>query len=74
MKSIEQLIYLAKNPFYIMTDAEAQLLKQAETQLDAVDASVTEDSKKKASSSKRGNAIVKETGKLNKHSTDPISE
>lgn len=69
MKDLETLKRLAKNPFYKMTDEEAKALKA--------------DKKKKSESPKapapvkrssKDNAAVKVTGKLDKHTTDPVAE
>lgn len=68
MKTIEQLRSLAKNPFYVLTEEEKQALAAADS-LSIY--SPSDDSKKKSS---RGNAAVKETGKLNKHPTDPVND
>lgn len=65
-KSIEQLRFLANNPYYTMTEAEKQRLAQAESQ------STTESSDPKVPSFKES-ATVKEIGQLNKHSGDPVS-
>lgn len=70
MKSIQQLRVLNQNPFYTMTEQEKQLLEEAnstETTLYHLD-----DSKKKSQS--LGSAAVKETGSLDKHSSDPIRQ
>jgi len=75
MKDIEQLKRLAQNPFYQMSEEELAALKEAEK---------NSDSPKKTSSKKqkpleeqeevKGAAPVKETGKLNKHPSDPVTE
>lgn len=67
MKSVELLTQLSKNPHYKMTDEEKTLLSQAAEQPSG------ENAKKKAYSSK-GNAAVKEIGKLEKHPSDPSVE
>jgi hypothetical protein len=64
MKSVEQLQKLKINPFYKMSKEEIQALEEAESQA----------SQKKGKMSSRGNAAVKETGKLDKHSSDPVAE
>lgn len=67
MKTIEQLEKLSGNPFYTLTPEEQQRLEEsrAEESLDG------DESPKKLT---RGNAAVKEIGKLDKHSADPVSE
>jgi len=52
MKSLQELIKLANNPFYIMTEEEEQRLKEAGIS--------------PAKKGLRGNAIVKRTGVLHK--------
>ncbi len=66
-KSIEQLRQLAKNPYYTLTNEEQLQLAQAESQSN--DGTTTAP---KVQSSK-GSATVKEIGRLNKHSGDPVS-
>jgi hypothetical protein len=73
MKSIEQLVRLSQNPFYKMSESEVKQLESVK-QDEPITSSVTEDSKKKVSQTTLGSATVKETGKLNKHSSDPVSE
>lgn len=73
MKSDEQIIKLSENPFYVLTPQEQQRLESIKKSGTKV-SSVAEDSKKKQSQAVRGNATVKETGKLKKHSSDPVSE
>lgn len=72
MKSAEQLEKLSKNPFYKMSNEEKQQLDEAQKQ--TIVSSVKIDSKKKESQTSLGSATVKEIGKLEKHSGDPISE
>ena len=67
-KSIEQLRQLAKNPYYSLTTEEQLQLAQAESQNDSQGATTVP----KVQSSK-GSATVKEIGRLNKHSGDPVS-
>jgi hypothetical protein len=66
-KSIELLRQLAKNPYYTLTSEEQLQLAQAESQSNDGDVTVP-----KVQSSK-GSATVKQIGKLNKHSGDPVS-
>ena len=66
-KSIEQLRQLAKNPYYSLSTEEQLQLAQAESQSNSGGTPVP-----KFQSSK-GSATVKEIGKLNKHSGDPVS-
>lgn len=72
MKSDELLKKLADNPFYKMSTQEAQRLEELKS--GNVSSSVAEDRKKKVSQTTLGTAVVKETGKLHKHPTDPVSE
>lgn len=72
MKSDEILQRLSQNPFYKMTDEEAKRVKELESAANT--SSVTEDSKKKQQQVVKGNATVKETGKVKKHASDPVSE
>ena len=67
-KSIEQLRQLDKNPYYHLSSEEQLRLAQAESQNDSQGATQVP----KLQSSK-GSATVKEIGKLNKHSGDPVS-
>lgn len=69
-KSIEQLRRLATNPYYEMTEAEQLQLAQAESQTNSETSG--EESVPKFQSSK-GSATVKQIGKLDKHSGDPVS-
>jgi ribosomal protein S20 len=69
MKSISLLRTLAKNPFYQLTPDEVEALKQADNQ---VVSSLDEDLKKKNVA--KGTAAVKRIGKIEKHSTDPVTE
>lgn len=69
MRTIEQIRQLSQNPFYKLTAAERQMLEQADGQ-----SQDSTDTTSKKRGSVKGNAVVKETGKLNKHSTDPVSE
>lgn len=72
MKTVEQLKKLSQNPFYVMSEQESEVLEETES-IAKRTSSVTKDNKKKESYS-RGNATVKETGKLNKHHGDPRAE
>lgn len=54
-----------------MSDAEKQELAKAESQESAMPAQEIANYPKVSS---RGNAAVKETGKFEKHSTDPVAE
>ena len=72
MKSDETLVRLSQNPFYKMSDEEAKRLKTISKEKKT--SSVSEDSKKKEATVTRGNATVKETGKLSKHDNDPVKE
>jgi hypothetical protein len=73
MKSIEQLVKLSQNPFYKMSEEEVKTLETVEQDTPKV-SSKSVDSKKKVSQTTLGNATVKETGKLSKHASDPVSE
>ena len=70
-KSLEQLQQLSKNPYYVLTDAEQLQLAQAESQQNAQPRRELDASPKLQRS--KGSATVKEIGKLNKHSGDPVS-
>lgn len=75
MKSIKQLRKLANNPFFTMSDEEVQALKAAEANEEQTrTASEGELRPKKGLKKTKGAAAVKETGKLNKHSSDPVKE
>lgn len=73
MKTDEQIQKLSQNPFYKLSEEEKTRLDSL-SRTTAKVTSESEDSKKKQSQSARGNAAVKETGKLEKHSSDPVSE
>lgn len=75
MKSIEQLKRLAQNPFYQMSDEEISALKEAE-QGSSSQKKVSSKTKTalKGQEQVKGAAPVKETGKLAKHPSDPVSE
>ena len=73
MKSDDTLVRLAQNPHYKMSDAEVERLEQI-GQDEPRFSSVSVDSKKKQSQTTLGSATVKETGKLNKHPSDPVRE
>ena len=73
MKSTEQLIKLAQNPYYTLSYEEKQALEQIQPDEVSI-SSTTETSQKKQSLATRENATVKETGKLAKHSTEIVSE
>lgn len=89
MKDIEHLRRLANNPFYVMSVEDKQLLEELENNKSTSKVTETKarkgfnpakvqeaeatTSQKKLHKGK-GNAVVKEIGKLNKHSTDPITE
>lgn len=76
MKDLETLKRLSKNPFYKMSDEEVKVLKDSESASKADESTEQEapKAKKPVARSSKGNAAVKETGKLDKHSTDPVSE
>lgn len=73
MKSDEVLVRLAQNPHYKMSDDEVKRLDQMGQDAPKT-SSVSVDSKKKQAQTTLGSATVKETGKLNKHPSDPVSE
>lgn len=73
MKSDETLVKLSQNPFYKMNDAEKEQLEKIAQDEPKV-SSVSVESKKKEATVTLGNATVKETGKLAKHASDPVSE
>lgn len=72
MKSDETLIKLSQNPHYNMSEEESQRLDELASAPRT--SSVKEDSKKKVAQTTYGSATVKETGKLQKHPSDPVSE
>ena len=65
-KSIEQLRQLRANPYYTLTQEEQEQLARAEAEADMLG----DDYPK--FTSPVGNAPVKEIGRLNKHSGDPV--
>ena len=67
MKTIEQLLKLAKNPFYTPTVEEQQ-------RIDDYNSGKGEAIEPKKKVSSKGNAIVKSVGTLNKHQTGPVKE
>lgn len=71
MKSDETLIQLSRNPHYKMSEEESKRLSQLNSKRTS---SVKEDSKKKVTQVVKGSATVKETGKVNKHPSDPVKE
>jgi hypothetical protein len=71
MKSIDTLVKLSQNPHYHLSEEEQKAVDGVQ-QPEPVTSSVTVDEKKKESQVVRGNAAVKETGKLDKHPSDPI--
>lgn len=67
-KSIEQLRQLSVNPYYHMSDEEKLQLLQAEQQENAT----TEPDGSPKGFVFRESALVKEIGRLDKHSGDPV--
>lgn len=77
MRDLKQLQKLAQNPHYKMSDAEKQALKELERE----SASPKEEVQRKGPNEEqkrvlrsKDNAAVKETGKVEKHSSDPVTE
>lgn len=68
MKSIEQLKRLATNPFYTFTEEEQAALAASASEQQAGG----ENSSPKFPT--KGSAAVKQVGKLDKHTTDPVKE
>lgn len=69
-KNLATLRKLAENPFYAMTPEDKILLAQLEND----EESDSDDSKKKESRSVRGNAAVREIGKIDLHPRYPVTE
>ena len=78
MKTIEQLRQLANNPFYVMSEEDKRRLDEADKNDSSSDDEQQVSKKKGTYTSKKvrtkGTAAVKETGKLNKHDSDPVKE
>lgn len=72
MKSDEQIVKLSANPYYTFSEQEQERLDVINSQPKV--SSVTVDETKKKLTVTRGNAAVKETGRLEKHSSDPVTE
>jgi hypothetical protein len=66
MKDLKQLQRMAANPFYTMSKKEMEDLEKLQAQEQNLE--VTPEKKE----SVYGSAVVKETGKLNKHISDPV--
>lgn len=73
MKSIAQLKQLAQNPFYKLSPEE-QAAINAHDSAQQAQAPQEGNPNPKVVFASKGNAAVKETGKLNKHGTDPVTE
>lgn len=75
MKSDDTLLRLSKNPYYKLTGEEAQRVQNiVSSQAQAPTPTPTIDLTKKKVTETLGNAAVKETGQLNKHESDPVTE
>lgn len=74
MKSLELLRKLKNNQYYTLTKEEEERLAAADSPKAKKRSLKYDEPQVKTREATRGSAAVKETGRLNKHETDPVTE